>query len=164
MRSIVFGVMHDKLGLWIVFCWILSQRGCLRLLFIKEVYGIAEYIASCIVREFCKVVRKHLLRVLVQFPSELQFKVLAFQFKALYGIPYIVGAIDGSHILVLVLVIWGEDYYCHKSFHLAILKEIVVVNYKFWDFEFGCAGSLHDWSVFQVTKVEKTFMEGKYMP
>jgi hypothetical protein len=38
------------------------------------------------------------------------------------------------------------------------------VNCKFWDFEFGWVGSLHDWSIFQVTKVGKAFMEGKYMP
>jgi hypothetical protein len=35
-----------------------------------EVYGIVECMASCIVREFCKAVEKHLLRVLTQFPSE----------------------------------------------------------------------------------------------
>lgn len=134
------------------------------LLLVGEVYGIAECTASCIVREFCKVVRKHLLRVLVQFPSESQFRVLASQFEALHGIPYIVGAIDGSHIPVLAPVIGGEDYYCRKSFHSAILQGIVDVNCKFWDFEFGWAGSLHDWSVFQVTKVGKAFMEGKYMP
>jgi hypothetical protein len=29
MRSIVFGVMHEKLGLRIVSYWVLSQRGCL---------------------------------------------------------------------------------------------------------------------------------------
>jgi hypothetical protein len=134
------------------------------LLLVGEVYGIAECRASCIVREFYKVVRKHFLRVLVQFPSESQFKILASQFEALYGIPYIVAAIDGSHIPVLAPVIGGEDYYCWKSFHLAILQGIVDVNCKFWDFEFGWAGSLHNWSIFQVTKVGKAFMERKYMP
>jgi hypothetical protein len=79
-----------------------------RLLLVGEVYGIAQCTTSCIVREFCKVVRKHLLRVLVQFLSESQFKVLAYQFEALYGIPYIVGAIDGSHIPILAPVIGGR--------------------------------------------------------
>jgi hypothetical protein len=43
------------------------------LLLIGEVYEIAECTASCILREFCKAVRKHLLKVLVQFPNESQF-------------------------------------------------------------------------------------------
>jgi hypothetical protein len=134
------------------------------LLLIGKVYGIAECMVSYIIREFLKAVKKHLLKVLVGFPCELQFKVLAFQFEALHGIPYIVGAIDGSLIHVLAPVIGREDYYCPKSFHSAILQGIVDVNCKFWDFEFGWVGSLYNWSVFQVTKVGRTFMEGKYMP
>lgn len=134
------------------------------LLLVGEVFGIANSTASCIVREFCKVVRKHLLKVLVQFPSEVQFRVLVAEFQALHGIPYIVGAIDGSHIPILAPLIGGEDYYCRKSFHSALLQGIVDVHCKFWDFEFGWAGSLHDWSVFQVTKVGRGFMAGKYMP
>jgi hypothetical protein len=99
------------------------------LLLIGEVYRIVECTASCIVREFCKAVRKHLLRVLVQFPSESQFKVLASQFEALHGIPYIMDAIDGSHIPILALVIGQEDYYYRKSFHSAILQGIIEENY-----------------------------------
>jgi hypothetical protein len=91
------------------------------LLLIREVYGIVECTASCIVRESCKAVRKHLLKVLVQFPNESQFKVLASQFEALHGIPYIVGAIDGSYIPILAPMIGGGDYYCRKSFHSTIL-------------------------------------------
>jgi hypothetical protein len=134
------------------------------LLLVGEVYGIVECTTSYIIREFNKVVRKHLLRVLVQFPSELQFKVLASQFEALHGIPYIVSAIDGLHIPVLAHVIGREDYYCRKSFHSTILLGIIDVNYKFWDFEFGRTSSLHDSSNFQVTKVGIAFMERKYMP
>ena len=89
----------------VVFLCKLDTRN--RLLLIGEVYGIAECMPSCIVREFCKAVAKHLWRVLIQFPSELQlqFKVLASQFKALNKIPYIVGTIDGSYIHVLAPII-----------------------------------------------------------
>jgi hypothetical protein len=108
-----------------------------RLLLIEEVYRIVECTASCIIREFYKAVRKHQLRVLAQFPSESQFKVLASQFEDLHGIPYIVGAIDGLHIPILAPMIEGEDCYCRKLFHSTILQEIVDVNCKFWNFEFG---------------------------
>jgi hypothetical protein len=134
------------------------------LLLIGEVYGIAECTASCIVREFCKIVRKHLLRVLVQFLSESQFKVLTSQFEALHGIPYIVGTIDGSHILVLVPMIGGGRLLLSEIIPFSNFTRIVDVNCKFWDFEFGWANSLHNCFVFQVTKVGKAFMERKYMP
>ncbi|KAG0602517.1 hypothetical protein M758_10G019700 [Ceratodon purpureus] len=104
--------MHDNLGLQIVSCWVLSQKGCFKqrtrishgtfrflckklsqfvekndtcmrsnisvetriavslcrwgtrngLLLIREVYGIAECRASCVVKEFCKVVKKYFIK------------------------------------------------------------------------------------------------------
>jgi len=57
-----------------------------------------------------------------------------------------------------------EDYYYRKSFHSAILQEIVNVNCRFWDYEFGSVGSLRDWAIFQVTKIRRACMEGKLHP
>ena len=74
------------------------------------------------------------------------------------------GVIDGSHILVLAPIYGGENYYCRKSFHSAILQGIVDVHYKFWDYEFGWAGSLHDRVVFQVIKIGRACMERRLHP
>ena len=100
-------------------------------LLIGDLYGVAESTVSIIVREFCKAVRQHLQRILVQMPSESQFRVLAKEFEALHGIPYVVGAIDGLHIHVLAPIYGGENYYCRKSFHSTILQGIVDVHCKF---------------------------------
>lgn len=50
----------------------------------------------------------------------------------------------------LAPVVGGENYYCSKSFHSAILQGIVGLNYTFCNYEIRWAGSLHDWVVFQV--------------
>jgi hypothetical protein len=131
---------------------------------VGEVYGVAECTISGIVREFCKMVRLHLQKIFIQIPNENRLRVLAKEFEKLHNIPYIIGAIDGSHIPVLAPVIGGEDYYCRKSFHSALLQGIVDTNCIFWDYEFGWAGSLHDWTVFQQTKVGRACMEGKFQP
>lgn len=47
----------------------------------------------------------------MKFPSEFKLHKLARDFEALHDIPYVVGAIDGSPILILALIIGGEDYY-----------------------------------------------------
>jgi hypothetical protein len=133
-------------------------------LHIGDLYGVVESTVSTIVREFCKAVRPHLQRILVQMLSESTFRVLAKEFEALHGHPYVVGAIDGSYIPVLAPIDGKEDYYCRKSFHLAILQEIVDVHCKFWNYEFDWAGSLHDWVVFQVTKIGRVCMEGRLHP
>lgn len=131
---------------------------------VGEVYGVAECTISRIVREFCKMVRLHLQKIFIQVPNENKFRVLAKEFERLHNIPYIIRAIDGSHIPVLAPVIGGEDYYCRKSFHSALLQGIVDTNCIFWDYEFGWAGSLHDWTVFQQTKVGRACMEGRFLP
>ena len=82
----------------------------------------------------------------------------------MHGIPYIIGAIDGSHILVLAPIIGGEDYYCMKSFHSAILQRIVGPDCRFWDYEFGWAESLCDWAIFQMIKIRHAYIEGKFQP
>jgi hypothetical protein len=106
---------------------------------IGDLYGVHKSTLSIVVREFCKTVRKHLQLVFVQTTSESQFKILASRFEKLYDISYIIGAIDGSHILVLAPVIGGQDYYCRMSFHSTILQGIVGPYYMFWDYEFRWA-------------------------
>ena len=76
-------------------------------------------------REFCTVVRKHLQQVFIQTPDESQFGVLAKRFEQLHSISYVIGAINGLHILVLALVVGGEYYYCLKLFHSVILQRFI---------------------------------------
>ena len=73
------------------------------------------------VRNFCRLVRVHLQRIFIQFPSPAQFRVLAQEFEAFHGISHIIEAIDGSYVLILAPVIGDKDYYCRKSFHSALL-------------------------------------------
>ena len=81
---------------------------------IGDLYEIHKNTLSIIVKEFYRAVRKYLQPIFVQTPSELQFRVLVLKFEQLDIIPYIIGAIDVSHIHVLALITNGEDYYCRK--------------------------------------------------
>ena len=103
-------------------------------------------------------------RTFVQFPSPARFRVLAQEFEALHKIPYIIKAIDGSHIPIFVPIIGEDDYYCIKSFHSALLQCIVDTKCTFWDYEFGWGGSLHVWTLFQLTKVGKDCIKDKFLP
>jgi len=102
--------------------------------------------------------------VFVQIPNESQFRNLASRFKQVHSIPYIIGATDGSHIPALASVISGEDYnYCRKSFHSTILQRIVGPDFMLWHYEFGI-GSLHNWAIFEVTRIRQACTEGKFQP
>lgn len=78
---------------------------------IGDLYGIYKSTLSEIIREFCRIIRKHLQPIFVQTPSELKFRFFASRFEQLHNISYIIGIVDGLHILVLALVFGGEDYY-----------------------------------------------------
>jgi hypothetical protein len=76
---------------------------------IGDLYDVHKTTLSKIVREFYRVVRKHLQHVFIQTPSKSQLRVLASKFEQLHGILYVIGAIDGSHNHILASVIGGED-------------------------------------------------------
>ena len=44
------------------------------------------------------------------------------------------------------------------------LDRLIDSKCLFWDFDFGWAGSNHDWSVFQKTEIGKRFLQGKFKP
>jgi hypothetical protein len=116
---------------------------------VEGVYGVTECTILGIVREFCKLVRLHLQKIFIQIPNKIKLRILEKYFERLHNILYIIGAIDSSHIPVLVHVIGREDYYCRKFFHSTLLQGTVDANCILWDYKFGWVGSLYDWIVFQ---------------
>ena len=61
---------------------------------IKNLYGIHKSTLSKLVKEFWRVVKKYLQPVFVKTIDESQFRILATRFKQLYGISYIIRAIE----------------------------------------------------------------------
>ena len=96
---------------------------------VGEVYGLVESIILSIVRNFYKLVRVHLQKIFVQVPSLVRFRFLAQKFEALHGIAYIIGTIDGSHILILAPVFGRENWII--SFHLVLIQGILDTKYVF---------------------------------
>ncbi len=76
-------------------------------------FGVAKGTISMKVREFCHMVGFNVRKLFVQFPTELQFRVLSKEFEGLHGISHVISSlIDGSHIPIQALIIRGENYYC----------------------------------------------------
>ena len=58
--------------------------------------------------------------------------------------PQCVGAIDGSHIPIIVPKENPVDYFNKKGYHLVILQALVDHEYMFLDVYVGWPGSVHD--------------------
>ncbi|MCO5585972.1 hypothetical protein L7F22_039908 [Adiantum nelumboides] len=117
---------------------------------IADLYGISTSAAQKIVIDFSDAMLSSGLHDLyIKWPSLERMQSLAREFEAIQGIPYVIGAVDGSHIPIIAPRAHHEDYFNRKGFHSIILQMTVASNCAIWDYDIGWAGSLHDWNVFQ---------------
>ena len=73
------------------------------------------------------------------------------EFEELYGIPQIVGAIDGCHIEINAPPQNHEDYFNRKQHYSVNLQAIVDANLKFIHATVGYHGSIHDARVLRLS-------------
>lgn len=76
-------------------------------------------------------------------------KQIAACFEALHGIPFILRTIYGNHIPITAPSHDPVAYYCRKGYYSCLLHGVVDVDCKFWDYDFGWVGRIHDWALFQ---------------
>jgi hypothetical protein len=131
---------------------------------IADLYGIGESTASVIVREFCEAMKFHLKPLTIEMLTKERIIAISKEFEAINGIPYILGAIDGSYILITTPTHDASTYYCWKGFYSVILQGVVDADCKFWDYDFGWAGSCHDWTVFQRSQLGLRTLRGEFLP
>ncbi|MCO5608366.1 hypothetical protein L7F22_062575 [Adiantum nelumboides] len=84
----------------------------------------------------------------------------ATEFKALQGIPNVVGAIHGSHIPIIAPRRHHQNCFNRKGFHSIVLQMAVTTKWLVWDYHVGWAGLMHDWNVFQRTHLGRQCNEG----
>jgi hypothetical protein len=77
----------------------------------REVYGIAENVASIIMKEFFLAIRKHLKPLMIPKLTKDKIKEIIVGFESLHGIPYSLGAIDGSRIPIVAPKVEPKSYY-----------------------------------------------------
>ena len=109
-----------------------------------EMYGLVESTASVIVRKCCEAIRVLLKPLVFVKLTRQRIEAMALEFEEVRGIPYIIGAVDGSHIPIIAPEVDPGFYYCRKGFYSALLQGIVDCKCLFWDYDFGWAGSNHD--------------------
>ena len=131
---------------------------------IGDLYGLGICTTFVIVRECCKAIKDHLLPIVIEKSTPENMKRRAAEFESLHGIPYVIGAIDGSHIPIIAPSKDSPEYYCRKGFYSCLLQRVVDVQCKFWDFDFGWAGSCHNWSIFQRSQLGIDVMNNKLLP
>jgi hypothetical protein len=128
-----------------------------------DLYGMSEGMASLVVREFCDVFERHLKPKLIPRFTRDSLQLISRKFEAKHGIPSNMGAIDCSHIAILAPYHDPFSYYNRKGFHSCHLQVIVDTDTLIWDYDFGVAGSVHDFTVFQQSSEGRKILRGDYL-
>ncbi len=112
--------------------------------------------------ECCVAITTLLKPRIFEKPTLTRIKTNTIEFKALHGIPYVLGAIDGIQILIIAPPKDLASYYYEKGFYYILLQEVVDAKWKFWDYDFKLVGRNHDCALFQKTDIGKRTMEGAF--
>ncbi|CAI5995209.1 unnamed protein product [Closterium sp. NIES-64] len=84
----------------------------------------------------------------VHFPTRDDLDEMAEEFRAIKGVPAVVGAIDGTHIHMKGMEGHRQEYYTRKSCYAVQLQITCDARGIIWDYLVGYPGSAHDQRVF----------------
>jgi hypothetical protein len=96
-----------------------------------KVHGIAKSTTSIIMREFCITIKNHLEPLVIPKFTKKLFKEITSSFERLHGIPYILGAINDSHVPIITPKKNPKSYYCRKGFYYTWIQGIVDAKCSF---------------------------------
>jgi hypothetical protein len=96
-----------------------------------EVYGIVESTTSIIVREFCVAIKKHLKPSVRPKLTRNKIKEITIGFECLHGVPYILGAINGSYVPIITPKVDPKSYYYQKGFYSKLIQGVVDAKCSF---------------------------------
>ena len=132
--------------------------------YIADLYKIGLSSSQRAVSEFCGAMKKNMLRKFISWPSPSTMERYAQEFQDLQQIPYVVGAVDGSHIPIVAPRLPSPDYYNRKGFHSILLQGVVSAKCLFWDFDIGWTSLMHDANLWARTAIGQYCEAGKLWP
>ena len=130
---------------------------------IANSYRVGISTIHAIVLDFCHALNFFCRNSFIRWPTSSCVQDISRNFET-HGIPYIAGAIDGSHIPILAPREHAVHYYCRKGFHSVLLQRVVDHSCCFWDYDIGWCGSIHDYNLFVKSSIGKYCFEGKLNP
>ena len=131
---------------------------------IADLYKIGLSTSQLAVSQFNAAVKSILLRKFLRWPSPSVMEKFAEEFQDIHNIPYVIGAVDGSHIPIVAPRLHTPNYYNRKGFHSILLQGVVSSKCLFWDFDIGWAGSMHDANLWARTDIGRFCEDGRLSP
>lgn len=100
--------------------------------------------------------------MLMQPPTENEFKNIELGFWQKWNIPNCVGAIDGKHVRVRAPKNSGSLFFNYKDFFSIVLLAVVDANYKFVVVDVGAYGKESDNGIFERSAIGKKIANNSF--
>ncbi|KAJ8962283.1 hypothetical protein NQ318_018262 [Aromia moschata] len=95
----------------------------------------------------------------IQWPNQDSCNEIATRIEYKYGIPGVVGAIDGTHVQIKQPTHNPIDFFNRKDIHSIILQAVCDDNLLFTDIFVGMPGRLHDARVFRNSPIYQRLVD-----
>ncbi len=89
---------------------------------VGHLFGVSITTVCRCVQEFCAAAETLLVPEQIRYPDQHKFKEIAAYIENRWGLPHCIGAIDGSHIPIIVPEDYHCDYFNFKGWHSIILQ------------------------------------------
>ena len=128
-----------------------------------NMFGVTVPTMSKVVRQVTSVINSIHGPSLIKFPEtadEILKTAKAFEDK--FGVPQIIGCVDGTHIPIIQPRINPRDYYCYKMKYSLSCQAVCDQNGLFTDIDISWPGSVHDARVFANSSINKKFINQRF--
>ena len=131
---------------------------------LQELFGVGMSTACTIFHEFVTAVNVALGPQYLTRPSGDEFVRIVQGFQNKRGFPQCGGAIDGTHIPIIVPKDKRNDYYNRKGWYSMVMQAVCDHRYRFYDIERGWPGKVHDARDLRNSKIFEDGEAGKLFP
>ncbi|KAB0804470.1 hypothetical protein PPYR_01440 [Photinus pyralis] len=119
---------------------------------VSYAFRVAPQTVSEIIAETCEAIWNSLReKVLLENPTEEDWKNISKDFELKWNFPHCIGAIDGKHVIIQAPPNSGSSHYNYKNSHSIIL--MVDANMRFTLVDIGAPGRKSDSGVFRMSSI-----------
>ena len=111
---------------------------------VAHLFGIANLTCCEIVKETCSVIVTVLLPRYIRMPNNERLDEIIEGFETKFGFPNCGGAIDGTHIPIIVPQLHHNDYHNRKGYYLIVVQVMCDHEYKVMNIAAGWPGRVHE--------------------
>jgi len=126
-------------------------------------FGVSLATLAKSLRLVSEAINRNLGPELIKFPvTKDEIKNATSRFEAKFGIPQVIGCIDGTHIPIKRPSDNPQDYFCYKMKYSLNIQAICDEKGYFTDVEIKWPGSVHDARVYANSSINKALVSHKF--